>query len=151
MEWFARPDAKTGEVGLRFTCTGCGRCCTGAPGYVSFTGDEARAMADLLGVSVDTFMDSYTHDTEEGRSLREVATEYGHDCVFLDREPNPDRPTCRVYAARPAQCRTWPFWKSNLASRRTWNQTMRACPGAGGGGRLHSPQQIRVLRDEVEM
>jgi hypothetical protein len=31
--------------GLRFTCTGCGDCCTGAPGYVWVNKEEIEALA----------------------------------------------------------------------------------------------------------
>ena len=44
-EWYAG--------GLRFECTMCGSCCTGAPGFVSFTPDEARNIAEHLGISVE--------------------------------------------------------------------------------------------------
>ena len=31
--------------GLQFTCSQCGDCCTGAPGFVWVNGDEIRALA----------------------------------------------------------------------------------------------------------
>ena len=32
--------------GLAFTCTRCGACCTGAPGYVWVDADEIAALAE---------------------------------------------------------------------------------------------------------
>ena len=35
--------------GLRFSCTQCGKCCSGAPGYVWVTKDEIEQIAAFLG------------------------------------------------------------------------------------------------------
>ena len=51
------------------------------------------------------------------------------DCTFFDSETR----RCTVYTARPAQCRTWPFWKSNIENRDAWKATQEGCPGAGHG------------------
>ena len=40
---------------------------------------------------------------------------------------------CTVYRVRPAQCRTWPFWESNLATPEDWQRTTEICPGSGEG------------------
>ena len=42
-------------------------------------------------------------------------------CVFLDQETN----YCRIYEARPVQCRTYPFWPSILKSQEAWNAECR--------------------------
>ncbi|RMD61622.1 MAG: YkgJ family cysteine cluster protein, partial [Planctomycetota bacterium] len=47
-----QPRAEWYSAGLRFECTQCGACCTGSPGYVAFTEEEARGMASRLGLSV---------------------------------------------------------------------------------------------------
>ena len=41
--------------GLRFECTGCGDCCTGAPGYVWLTEEEIRALAEAGGATPEQF------------------------------------------------------------------------------------------------
>lgn len=149
--WFDEPDptgtTDTGEVGLRFTCTMCGNCCTGAPGYVLYTDEEARAMADELGVPLGEFTAKYTHEDLHGRSLNEVETRFGFDCVFLDRETQPGKALCRVYRSRPAQCRTWPFWSDNLKSKHHWNRASSTCPGLNKG-ELHPPKVVRLRLDE---
>ena len=144
-EWFDRPDPSGEGAGLRFACTMCGNCCSGPPGYVSFTEEEARALADRLGVTFERFMDEYTHDTIAGRSLKEVESTGGLDCIFLDRVKVPGRAVCGVYEDRPSQCRTWPFWDSNLKTERHWARAGRTCPGLNKGT-LYGPQQIRVIR-----
>jgi Fe-S-cluster containining protein len=146
-EWFERVDPATGAAGLRFSCTMCGNCCSGPPGYVSFTEEEAAAMAARLGVTLERFMDEYTHDTMAGRSLKEVPSTCGLDCIFLDRTTIPGRAICGVYEDRPAQCRTWPFWDSNLKTEKHWKRAGQTCPGLNKGT-LYTPQQIRIIRAE---
>lgn len=148
-EWFDQPD-DTGQPGLRFACTMCGNCCTGPEGYVLFTDAEAVALAARLGLSVAEFIDRYTHETRRGRSLNEKPAEFGADCVFLDREKVPGKAVCGVYEDRPAQCRTWPFWKSNLGGRWAWERAKRTCPGMDTGPRF-TPLHIRTTRDIVDI
>lgn len=112
--------------GLRFQCTGCGDCCTGAPGYVWVDEEEIAALAAHLQVEVEEFERKYVRRVGRRKSLIELA---GGDCVFFDNQTR----RCTVYSARPQQCRTWPFWESNLQTRRTWAETCRACPGCGQG------------------
>jgi uncharacterized protein len=138
-EWYA-PD------GLRFECTSCGACCTGPAGYVTFTEDEGRRLADHLGLTIERFHTGYTHETEMGRSLREIETEHGFDCVFLDRTSVPGKAICSVYDARPLQCRTFPWWPENLHSTEAWRRLARECEGVGRGGFV-PVHQIRIDRD----
>ncbi|MBL4699112.1 MAG: YkgJ family cysteine cluster protein [Phycisphaerales bacterium] len=153
-EWFDKPDptgtTDTGEAGLRFTCTQCGNCCTGPTGFVLFTDVEAQAMAKDLKISKKEFYANHTRETIVGRSLNEIEVdEYGYDCVFLTRDEQ-GKTGCSVYGARPEQCRTWPFWKSNLIGKRAWREESEGCPGMDQG-ELHSPAHIRLTRDRVEI
>ena len=43
------------EKGLRFECTQCGNCCTGAPGYVWVNREEIAALAKSFSMSVASF------------------------------------------------------------------------------------------------
>lgn len=148
-QWFEHADA-TGEAGLSFGCTMCGNCCTGPEGYVQVSDAEVAALAKRFGVSFEEFLREHTHVGEHGRSLNERETEHGRDCVFLDREKVPGRAVCGVYEDRPAQCRTWPFWNSNLASRYAWQRAKRVCPGIDKGQRF-TPAEIRIARDVVDI
>lgn len=121
--------------GLRFSCTQCGNCCTGPPGAVWFTAPEARAMAAALGLDEATFRRRHARVIEGRWSLNEQLTEHGYDCVFLDRDSRPGTAICRLYGARPRQCRTWPFWPENLQSPEAWAQARATtpCPGMDQG------------------
>lgn len=150
LEWFDRPQPGERAAGLRFACTMCGNCCTGPEGYVLVSDAEAEGLARRLGVSTEAFCAAYTRPSAAGRSLTERQTEHGLDCIFLDRETIPGKAVCGVYEDRPAQCRTWPFWRSNLTSAGAWRRAGRVCPGMNTGT-LTPPQQIRIQRAEVDI
>lgn len=114
------------QDGLKFTCSGCGDCCTGGPGYVWVTDEDVRAMAEYLDKPLGEIRLLHTRPARGAVSLTE---HLNGDCTFLD----PQTRKCQVYPVRPAQCRTWPFWGSNLASPADWEQTCAVCPGSGRG------------------
>ncbi len=124
--------------GLRFTCTECGACCSGEPGYVWVNKQEAQDIAEFMDMDVEEFRDRFVRREGNRYSLIEYSD---GDCIFLD----PKTRGCSVYPARPIQCRTWPFWPSNLTSRKAWEETCRECPGAGQG-KLYSIDQIDAQR-----
>ena len=130
--------------GLRFTCTECGDCCTGAPGYVWVNKEEIEALAHAMGMSdAAQFEKKYVRQLGVRRSLRERAN---YDCVLLD----PQTRKCRAYEARPRQCRTWPFWDSNLATPDDWGRTCQVCPGSGEG-KLHQLVDIEAQRKQIRV
>ena len=125
--------------GLAFECTQCGDCCSGpGEGYVWVTQTEIRSLAAAIGMSdrLEEFERKFTRQVGSQTSLVEYSD---GDCIFLD----PKTRGCSVYEARPVQCRTWPFWKSNVKSPRTWAQSAKSCPGCNHG-RLYSLAEIRV-------
>jgi Fe-S-cluster containining protein len=124
--------------GLRFQCTRCGNCCTGAPGYVWVNEEEVEALARIRGETVEEVMALYTRAVDGRRSLREKAN---GDCVFFDR-----REGCTVYPARPRQCRTWPFWESNVDTPQAWERTCEVCPGSGKGELISAEEITRRLK-----
>jgi len=143
-EWF---DSRRG---LRFKCTMCGACCSGPPGYVLVSDAEVVALAARLGLGRDEFVARYTQETIKGRSLIEKQSEHGYDCVFLDRESVPGHAVCGVYEDRPAQCVSWPFWRSNVRSEEAWRRAGGVCPGLGKG-KLYPPEYIRIKRARVDI
>ena len=126
------------EDGLRFRCTRCGNCCTGAPGYVWVEDGELAALAEYRGESVEQVEGLFTRRARQGRTLREKAN---GDCVFYDRAAG-----CLVYPVRPRQCRTWPFWESNVADPGAWRETCAVCPGAGRGDLIPAEEILRRVR-----
>jgi Fe-S-cluster containining protein len=121
--------------GLKFKCTGCGDCCTGAPGYVWVNQAEIDALAERLEMDPAKFEKKYVRQIGVRRSLVEYKN---GDCVFFDNESR----KCTVYEQRPRQCRTWPFWNSNLKSPEAWAETCESCPGSGKG-KLYQLEHIQ--------
>lgn len=132
------------QHGLRFRCTQCGDCCTGAPGYVWVNQAEIEQLTAALEMTdVDRFERLYVRQIGIRRSLKEFPN---GDCIFFDSKQR----RCQVYAARPRQCRTWPFWDSNLKSPETWQATCEICPGSGRG-RLYTVEQIESQRGVIRV
>jgi Fe-S-cluster containining protein len=128
--------------GLRFDCReDCALCCRGEPGVVKVNAGERARIAAHLGLGEEEFRRRYCRRIVLGAwSLREHPN---GDCVFVTAEN-----LCSIYAVRPRQCRTYPFWRSTLASRAAWEREGRECPGIGRG-RLHTPEDIAAyLRGE---
>jgi Fe-S-cluster containining protein len=88
-------------------CSSCqGRCCTGESGYIYVTKAEIFAIAELLNMDVNEFGVKYLYKKGYKYSLKEIKVDDSYECVFYDRESN----GCKIYMARPTQCKTFPFW-----------------------------------------
>jgi Fe-S-cluster containining protein len=120
------PDPPWYAPGLSFSCTQCGNCCTGAPGYVWVSESELRAIAEFRGVSYGEVRYQDARKVGHAISLNEHAN---GDCVYFDGKTR----RCTIYPVRPVQCQTWPFWNSNLESPADWKFVQTTCPGAGHG------------------
>ena len=121
--------------GLRFRCTRCGNCCRG-DGNVWVSDAETLQLASLLEMSESELRGAFTRPAADGTVLRQRAN---GDCVFWREQQG-----CTVYAARPRQCRTYPFWRANVHSPETWRAESALCPGIGdpGEGSLHRQGEI---------
>lgn len=146
--------------GLGFTCTQCGNCCTGGPGYVWISSEEINRLADFLQMPRREVLQRYCRRIGNRISLKErVLGPQRHDCIFLKeiestqydpragREIRTLKRICEIYDVRPLQCRTWPFWPENLESRRAWDAAARKCPGMTTRGRQFTREKIETIRD----
>jgi Fe-S-cluster containining protein len=68
------------------------------------------------------------------------------DCVLFDSATR----RCMAYGARPRQCRTWPFWNSNIETPEAWQSTCEVCPGSGQGP-LYQVEQIERARAVIDV
>ncbi|MEW6071993.1 MAG: YkgJ family cysteine cluster protein [Planctomycetota bacterium] len=137
----AAPDAPWYAAGLRFECQRTGNCCTGDPGTVRLAPAEIEALARRLGLERPAFEVIYTRRLPSGMvSLRERPN---GDCVLYAAAAG-----CQVYPERPRQCRTWPFWRSNLQSRAHWERAARACPGMNRGPFVAAERIRRTSEDD---
>ena len=129
--------------GLKFECSQCGDCCTGAPGFVWVNKQEIADLAAEVDLDPETFEDQYVRRIGIRKSLKEFPN---GDCVFFDNQSR----KCQVYGARPRQCKTWPFWDSNLRTPEAWELTCEVCPGSGKG-KLYQLEQIEERRGTVRV
>lgn len=151
--WYAK--------GLRFTCTQCGNCCTGGPGYVWISKQEIVRVAEHLKLSPETVVEKYCRKINGRFSFKERRNRGSYDCVFLEERQVTHRPAgadrdittsvrvCSIYPVRPLQCRTWPFWDSNLHSPVAWDAAGRRCPGMNQG-RKFTLRQVQRIRDAAD-
>ncbi len=127
--------------GIQFECQGSGKCCTshGEYGFVFLTLKDRQRMAQHLKLSTLQFTKKYCQKSRGFFHLRE---DLGNpDCLFLKNK------RCTIYAARPTQCRTWPFWPEVLNAK-TWSKDVASfCPGVGKGT-LHSAETIHAAKIE---
>lgn len=119
------------DVGIRFACRSCGACCTGDPGVVRVSERELAEIAAFLVKPVSCLAEDYLDRWQDGFRIKE---DDAGRCLFFDNG-------CRIYPARPNQCRTFPFWVANLRSEARWHHIRSQCPGIGSG-RLYTKNQI---------
>jgi Fe-S-cluster containining protein len=84
--------------------------------------------ARLLGVSLAALRRRIWWRREKGFLV--VDAPKGGPCPFHDADKG-----CTVYAARPVQCRTWPFWPEVVRRRRSWERAATECEGMNQGPR----------------
>ncbi|MCD4825220.1 MAG: YkgJ family cysteine cluster protein [Phycisphaerae bacterium] len=125
-------------AGLAFECVECGRCCAGPEeGYVWATEDELDEIATYLKMTPKVFRKKYVRRVGRGFSLIEKKSK---DCIFLENG------RCSIYSVRPTQCRTWPFWHSNLKEPDDWAMAGMRCLGINRGP-LHPAVDILKKAD----
>jgi len=91
-------------------------------------------MAEPLGLTAEEFRATYVRRVGLRLSLKEFP---GGDCVLWGGK---DR-GCLVYPVRPIQCKTFPFWREHVKSRKAWEALAGYCPGVNEG-RLFSAREI---------
>ena len=96
---------------FRFNPEACGQCrgqcCRGESGSVHVNEQELRTLADYLQINIVDFINTCLIRKANRLTIREKRTEKESVCLFFDT----DNSRCSVYAVRPVQCRTFPFWE----------------------------------------
>ncbi|MDB6081531.1 MAG: hypothetical protein JWO53_803 [Chlamydiia bacterium] len=126
--------------GLKFSCTQCGKCCGGSPGYAWVTEEEIQTIAEYLKISLEEFAKKYLRKVHGRWSLLEYSKTY--DCIFLKEKK------CSIYPVRPQQCRTFPWWTENLSSKEAWDETAERCEGIHEDASLVPFEEIEKAKSE---
>lgn len=136
MTWYAS--------GLKFSCTSCGNCCTGEPGFTWVSDGEVVALAQRLGLDETAFRRRYTVQVHrQGKVLTSIVEKPGGACIFYHKGSG-----CTVYDDRPRQCRTWPFWKRVVASPEAWADEALRCPGMNTGAHHEAHSVIKTAAND---
>lgn len=90
-----------GDILKGFKCTGCGECCRWS-GSVLLTNDDISGLATHLGMTEQECIDLHTR-LAPNRIQLALLDQFDGSCAFLAGD------RCTIYAARPAQCRSFPF------------------------------------------
>ncbi len=107
------------------------------------TQDDVEAIAAHLRIPLQEMMTRYVRRVGRRMSLREVTPTM--DCIFLETAHDGQR-QCRIYSFRPTQCRTWPFWPSNLGDPDDWALAGSRCVGINRG-KQHDFKEIETRRN----
>ncbi len=110
--------------GRRFECQpGCTNCCR-REGFVYLTEADVARAAAFLGLTGAEFERKYLFRTRHVRRLRKPRDS---SCYFLLADG------CAIHAAKPTQCRAFPFWPELVESEEGWADAGDYCPGIGQG------------------
>lgn len=120
--------------GLRFKCTGCGKCCGGSPGAVWLSKQDVERISKHLNLKESEFLEKYTHRIDGRLSLKEKEN---YDCILLVNNQ------CSIYSIKPRQCTTYPFWNHILASKENWAEAKNFCEGINEEAPLISFEEIQ--------
>ncbi len=131
------------QTGLHFSCTRCGTCCRGEPGYVMLSANDIQRMSSFLSMPEENFLYEYCRPVRRRDGVYvSLIEKKNYDCIFWEDG-------CRIYSARPLQCSAYPFWFSLLDSKDNWNQEKEYCPGVGNGS-FHSGEEIAGILAQRE-
>jgi Fe-S-cluster containining protein len=88
------------------------------------TPKDIQQMAKHLSLTLKEFRARFTKKLTHGVVLIFVK---GH-CVFFEEKTG-----CKVHAAKPRQCSTWPYWPDNIKDGRFTPAVLKICKGCSHG------------------
>jgi Fe-S-cluster containining protein len=104
-------------------CCDCGGfCCRGRSGNIWVNAGEVAQIAGFLKKSQVDVIGECLIQVDNRLSIKERYADGQYECVFFDALAL----QCSIYAARPGQCRLFPFWqyyKDRL------EELLAECPG----------------------
>jgi len=120
-------DPVGGVVPFTWACRRAGRCCSAPDGYTWLAEGEVAGLAAALGLEPEAFRRAHVRRVPDprGAGLADALTERDDGRCSLLEGGN----ECRVYAARPAHCRSFPYWASVLESAAGFERARATCPG----------------------
>jgi len=125
--------------GLRFSCKRCSSCCRYDAGFVFLSQKDINKLSVALKIDENSVINVYCRwvTDRNGDTVLSLKEKSNNDCILWDNG-------CTVYANRPLQCVTFPFWDSIIASNHSWEIAASGCPGMNSG-ELHKKEEIDKL------
>ena len=132
------------KEGIRFECQGSSNCCVSrnSYGYVYLSNKDILRLSKFTKLKYDVFIKLYCDKTDGFTHFKEKKER--SKCIFLDKKK------CSVYEARPIQCRTWPFWKENMNTKKWNNEISKFCPGINKGGRISKKEIDKIINEDED-
>lgn len=92
------------KIENEFSCRRCNECCK-KPGFVYLQPGEAASIAEHLGLNEFEFVNQFCELQDRQKLvLKKLSNEH---CIFLEDAG------CRIHAAKPVQCREFPYrWRT---------------------------------------
>jgi len=128
--------------GMRFQCQGSSNCCVsrGSYGFVYLSKKDIIRLAKHIDLSTKDYINLYCDKTDGFIHFKERRK--NGECQFLEKK------RCSIYATRPTQCRTWPFWGENMKTK-MWNDEIKSfCPGIGKGKVIQSSKINKYINKD---
>ena len=126
--------------GIKFECKQCGNCCN-IEGYVFIFKEDLNRILEKTDFTMSDLQTSYLSTVDGYTVLRDKGT---GSCIFWDEAIR----GCKIYEARPTQCRTFPFWKTLLYNEKKWEEGTADCEGVGSG-KLYTEEEIDELKNKM--
>ena len=137
-------DKEIFKKGIKFKCQGSSNCCIsrGSYGYVYLSKIDLANIVNYFNISINLFKKKYCDYSNGYLHLKEIHSNGNYQ--FLDNK------RCTIYPARPTQCRTWPFWKENMNTKKWNNEIIDFCPGIGKGRLISFSMIQRKIYMDIE-
>ena len=129
---------------IQFQCQGSGKCCVshGEYGYVYLSLQDRQRMAKDMQLTTQSFTKQYCQKKDGYWAIKDNPN--GPDCIFLKAKK------CTVYAGRPTQCRTWPFWPEVMSPKSWRKDVVQFCPGIGKGKIFRREEISSILQEQID-
>jgi len=132
------------KEGIRFECQGSSNCCVSREsyGYVYLSNKDILILSKFTKLKNVDFIKLYCDKTDGFTHFKEKKKK--SKCIFLDKKK------CSVYEARPIQCRTWPFWKENMNTKKWNNEISKFCPGINKGRKISKKEIDKIINEDED-
>jgi len=135
---------------FQFECQRCGNCCSAMEGTTYIDLDEIFALSEKLQCSTKALLENYIDFGEKLVRINKKEFKFKFfmirqqkgACIFLQEHE------CRIYSARPFQCRQFPFWYELFNNKRIYREIQKTCQGFGKGRKYNAEEiEQRLTQD----